>query len=349
MPTGGEAGLLEAGAVEPPSSGGNGTWRYIGKKVLGALASLAFVLVFNFFLFRVLPGDPAKMLTRNHLVSPAAVARLNHQFGLDQPLMVQFWDYLRNTLTGNLGISFKYEQPVTQVIWARLPPTLWLVGTSTILSTIIGMWVGIKSGWQRGSRFDVTSNAISLTLYAMPEFWLGMLLALLFAVGIGPLPGVFPAGGLSSPLISGGGMHAWLDQAWHLTLPVITLTLAYLAEYSLIMRSSLVDELGADYLTTARAKGLRSDQVRRRHAVPNALLPFTTLSVLNLGFVVSGAITIETVFSIPGLGLLSYEAIAVPDFPLLEGIFLLFSAGVIIANLVADLLYGVLDPRVRLA
>ena len=140
--------------------------------------------------------------------------------------------------------------------------------------------------------------------------------------------------------------HA-LDAAWHLTLPVITLTLAYLAEYSLIMRSSLLDELGEDYLVTARAKGLRDVEVRRRHAVPNALLPTTTLAALNIGFVVSGAITIETIFSIPGLGLLSYEAISIPDYDVLQGTFLLASAAVIAANLVANLIYGVLDPRVR--
>ena len=161
----------------------------------------------------------------------------------------------------------------------------------------------------------------------MPEWWLGLLLIAFFAVGVGPLPGLFPTGGLHS-IDSEPGTVGWvLDTMWHLTLPVITLTLAYLADYALIMRSSLLDELGEDYLTTARAKGLRDVQVRNRHAVRNALLPTTTIVALNLGFVVSGAITVETVFSIPGLGLLATEALTVPDYWVLQGTFLIASAG----------------------
>jgi peptide/nickel transport system permease protein len=181
----------------------------------------------------------------------------------------------------------------------------------------------------------------------MPEWWLGLLLIAVFAVGAGPIPGIFPTGGLHSVDVEPGTVEYVLDTVWHLTLPVITLTLAYLADYSLIMRSSLLDEMGEDYLVTARAKGLRDVDVRRRHGVRNALLPTTTLIALNLGFVVSGAITIETVFSIPGLGLLSSEALSIPDYWVLQGTFLVASAAVIVANLVANLLYGLLDPRVR--
>lgn len=326
---------------EPTSFG------YIGRKLLGSLASLAFILVFNFFLFRVLPGDPAKSLTRNRLVPAEQVAELRKSFGLDKPLLEQFWLYLGNTLSGDLGISYKFRQPVTSVIADRLWPTLVLVGTGTLLATVVGLRIGIRSAWHRGSRFDRVATGGTLTVYAMPEWWLGLILLATFAVGVGPLPGLFPTGGLISADVDPSSLRGVADQAWHLVLPVITLSLAYLAEYSLIMRSALLDEMGADYLTTARAKGLRDDLVRRRHAVPNALLPVVTLVALNLGFVVSGAITIETVFSIPGLGLLTYEALRVPDFPLLQGCFLLFSVGVVLANLVADLLYSWLDPRVR--
>ena len=181
----------------------------------------------------------------------------------------------------------------------------------------------------------------------MPEWWLGLLLIAVLAVGMGPFAGIFPTGGLHSIDVDPSSLEGVLDTAWHLTLPVITLTLAYLAEYSLVMRSSLLDELGEDYLTTARAKGLRDVDVRRRHAVRNALLPTTTVSALSFGFVVSGAITIETVFSIPGLGLLSAEALTGPDYWVLQGTFLVAAAGVILANLVANLVYGLLDPRVR--
>ncbi len=326
---------------------GQGSLGYVGRKIVSSTASLAFILVFNFFLFRVLPGDPAKSLTRNRLVPAEQVAELRKSFGLDKPLLEQFWLYLGNTLSGDLGISYKFRQPVTSVIAERLWPTLVLVGTGTLLATVIGLRIGVRSAWHRGSAFDRVSTGSTLTVYAMPEWWLGLILLAAFAVGIGPFPGVFPTGGLVSPGVDPSSLRGIADQAWHLALPVLTLTLAYLAEYSLIMRSALLDEMGADYLLTARAKGLRDDLVRRRHAVPNALLPVVTLVALNLGFVVSGAITIETVFSIPGLGLLTYEALRVPDFPLLQGCFLLFSVGVVFANLVADLLYSRLDPRVR--
>jgi peptide/nickel transport system permease protein len=336
-----------AGEEESRRAGGSGTVRYVLTKIAGSLGSLVFVLVFNFFLFRVLPGDPAKNLTRNHKVPAEQVASLRRSFGLDKPLPQQFVDYVRSTLTGDLGISFKFRQPVTSVIAERIWPTLLLVGVSTLLATIIGLRIGVRAAWTRGSRFDRFATSATVTLYAMPEFWLGILLIVVFSVGIGPLPGLFPTGGLNSVGVDPSSVAGVLDTAKHLALPVVTLTLAYLAEYALVMRSSLVDEMGSDYLVTARAKGLRDALVRRNHAVPNALLPACTLVVLNLGFVVSGAITIETVFSVPGLGLLSYEALRVPDFPLLQGVFLLFSAGVIVANLVGDLLYGVLDPRVR--
>jgi len=327
----------------------SGTARYVATKVLGSAGSLAFVLVFNFFLFRVLPGDPAKVLTRNRYVPADQVANLRRSFGLDKPLPEQFLSYVRNTLTGDLGISYKYRQPVSEVIADRIWPTLLLVGLSTVLAAVIGLRIGVRAAWNRGSRFDRFATGTTVTLYAMPEFWLGILLIVTFSVGIGPLPGIFPTGGMNTAGVDASSWAGFLDVSEHLVLPVLTLTLAYLAEYALVMRSSLIDEMGSDYLVTARAKGLRDAMVRRRHAVPNALLPAVTLVVLNLGFVVSGAITVETVFSWPGLGLLSYEALRVPDFPLLQGVFLLFSSGVIVANLVGDLLYGVLDPRVRQA
>ena len=184
-------------------------------------------------------------------------------------------------------------------------------------------------------------------LYSAPEWWLGLLLMAVFAVGIGPFPGIFPTGGLHSANVDPNTPLGWLDTAWHLALPVATLALGYLAEYSLIMRSSLLDEMGEDYLQTARAKGLRDDLVRRRHAVPNAFLPTMTLVALNLGFVVSGSDHDRAVFSIHGLGSLTQQAIDNLDHPLLQGLFFTFSAAVILANLVANLLYGLLDPRVR--
>ena len=323
-----------------------GRTRYVVGKFTGAVLSLVFVLVFNFFLFRILPGDPAKDLTRNRYVPAAQVAAITKRFGLDKPIPQQFVDYVKSTLHGDLGISYQYQQPVTHLIAQRLWPTLLLVGLSTILSTAIGLWFGIRGAWQRGGGFDRATMAFSLTLYAMPECWRGLILRSLLAVGVGPLHGYFPTGGMHSSDVDYHGLREVLDVSDHLFLPCLTLTLAYFAEYHLVMRSSLLEEKTEDYLVTARAKGLRDALVRRRHAVPNALLPTVTLVMLNFGFVVSGAITVETVYSWPGLGLLSFNALTGPDIPLLQGVFLLFSAAVILFNLFADVAYGFLDPRV---
>jgi peptide/nickel transport system permease protein len=337
-----------AAAASPDAregAGSSGLARTLTVKVSSAAATLLFVLVCNFFLFRVLPANPAKNLTKNNALTASQLAAINKTFGLGLPLPQQFWNYLVQTFHGNLGRSFVNQEPVTQLIGSRLWPTVLLVGTSTVLSTIIGVWIGVRGGWNRGSAFDRVSTAVCNILYSMPDFWLGMVLLIAFASRIA----LFPDAGMHNPAGGGSGLAGVGDLLWHLTLPCLVLTLVYLAEYSLVMRSSLIDELGADYLMTARAKGLRDSLVRRRHAVPNALLPSITLIMLNLGFVISGAITTETVFSWPGLGQLSYEALNAPDYPVLEGTFLLFSAAVIAANLIADLLLTVFDPRVRTA
>lgn len=338
------AAAAEAG---PRRRRGGGYGRYATGKVLGALGSLVFMLVVNFFLFRVLPGDPARSLGRGRLSTPEQIEEFNATYGLDQPLVQQFFTFVKNTAQGDLGYSVLYHRDVSEILLERFWPTVLLVGTSTVLAALIGVWLGIRAGWDRTSRFDRFTTGGSLTLYSMPEWWLGLLLIAALAVGIGPIPGIFPTGGLHSPGVDPSSLEGILDTAWHLALPVLTLTLAYLADYALIMRGSLIDELRSDYLTTARAKGLRDAKVRDRHAVPNALLPTTTVVALNFGFVVAGAITIETIFSIPGLGLLTTDALAVPDLWLLQGIFMLSSATVIAANLAANLLYGWLDPRVR--
>lgn len=341
-----EPGLAGPASAEPRSRRRGYGWFLLGK-LAGAFGSLMFMLVVSFFLFRVLPGDPARTLGRGRFSTPEQLAEFNRTYGLDQPLVQQFFTFLKNIAQGDLGISLRYRVPVSELILDRMWPTLLLVGTSTILATLIGVYLGIQSAWKRGGALDKSTTASTLTLYSMPEWWLGLLLIAGLSVGIGPLPGIFPTGGLTSVDAPDGGIGLALDVAWHLTLPVITLTLAYLADYSLIMRSSLLDELGEDYLTTARAKGLRDVDVRNRHAVRNALLPTTTIVALNIGFVVSGAITIETIFSIPGLGLLATEALTIPDFWVLQGTFLVASGAVIAANLAANLLYGLLDPRVR--
>jgi peptide/nickel transport system permease protein len=295
----------------------------------------------------VLPGDPARTLGRGRFRTEEQLDEFRSTYGLDQPLPQQFLTFLKNTLTGELGVSLRYRVPVSDLILDRLWPTVLLVGTGTLLAAVIGIYLGVVAAWNRGRVADRTITGTTLTLYSMPEWWLGLLLIATFAVGAGPLPGIFPTGGLHSIDVQPGTLEYLLDAAWHLTLPVLTITAVYLADYALIMRSSLLDEIGEDYLLTARAKGLRDVQVRRRHATPNALLPTTTLIALSIGFVVSGAITVETVFSIPGLGLLATEALSIPDYWVLQGTFLVTSGAVIVANLAANLVYGLLDPRVR--
>jgi peptide/nickel transport system permease protein len=339
-----EAALASVDHPTPRRYAGGGLGGYVVRRVLSAAATMVFVLVFNFFLFRLLPGDPISLYTRGRNMDQEQLRELRRD--LDQPMLTQFVDYLSNPFSSGVD-STQFSRPVWDVIGDYVWPTVVLLGTATILSAVIGVAIGIRGGWSRGGTFDRASTGISLTLYAMPEFWLGMVLLILLSTGIGPLPGIFPSGGTITPGVDPWSLEGIKDQLWHLFLPALTLTLAYLAEYALVMRSSLVDELRQDYLTTARAKGMREKLVRRRHAVPNALLPTVTLVFLNIGFVVSGAITVETVFSWPGLGLLSYQAIRGPDIPLLQAIFLLFSIAVVVANLVADIVVAAVDPRVR--
>jgi peptide/nickel transport system permease protein len=320
-------------------------WRYVLSKIGQALATLAFVVAFNFFLFRVMPGDPVRLLARAQglELSREAIRELIADLGLNKPMLAQFWDYLGDTLRGNFGDSFIYGEPVTTIIGRFMWPTILLVGVATVLMTVIGLFLGVRGGWNRGSKADLASMGISLVLYSMPEFWLGMMLLVLFATTLG----WFPQGGFQSTQEGITGLDKVVDILNHMFLPLITLTLAYIGEYYLLMRSSLLDVLGEEYITAARAKGIRESQVLWRHAVRNALLPTVTLLALSFGFVIGGAITVELVFSYPGLGLLTFEALEAQDYALLQGMFLFFSAAVIVANLVADILYSYLDPRVR--
>jgi peptide/nickel transport system permease protein len=326
-----------------------GSRRYILSKVLQAFLTLAFVMVFNFFLFRIIPGDPAALLLRGTAAyNQQNVEQVTHDLGLDRPLPQQFLVYVEDTLTLHFGDSYFLQgQDAKQVISERIWPTMLLVATSTIASAILGLIIGIYSGWRRGSKFDVGAQGFTLFVYSMPEFWFGILVLMAFAGGVGPFPSLFPAGGYATPGADLTGLAHVADVLNHLALPWFVLVVAYMGEYSLIMRNSLIDVMNDDFVMTARAKGVREKQILWRHVVPNAFLPTFTLVLLSLGFIFGGAITVEYVFSYPGLGLLTVQAIDSKDFPLLQGLFLLFSAAVIIANLLADILYSRLDPRVR--
>ncbi|MFI7141950.1 ABC transporter permease [Streptomyces massasporeus] len=318
--------------------------RYLAGKVAGAAVSLLAVLVTSFFLFRLIPGDPVKTMTGGRQVSAEQLAAYREEFGLDLPLWRQFTDYCGQALTGDFGTSYQFRAPVVDKITEALPNTLLLTGTAFVLYTALGILLGTRSAWRHGRPGDRVNTGLALTLYSIPSFWLGLLLIIVLSVGIGPLPGMFPTGGMES----GGeeGFAYVLDVAHHLVLPVVTLVAVEYGQTLLVTRSALLDEMGSDYLTTARAKGLRDDLVRRRHAVPNALLPTVTLIFINLGRTVAGVILVETVFSWPGLGGLFYQALSVPDLPLVQGLFFVFAAAVILMNTLADLVYPLLDPRV---
>jgi peptide/nickel transport system permease protein len=316
--------------------------RFVTGKVLGSVATLAFVVVFNFFLFRVVESDPVANLFRGRNLTQSQRVELTKEFGLDGSLGNQFVHYLGQTARLNLGRSYTDNQPVASTIWHRAGPTVALVGISTLLCTILGVLAGVVAAWRRRTKTDLAVTTFTMATYSMPDFWLGMLLLTGLAVGLG----WFPVGGIVNPDSDATGFAKLLDEARHMVLPGLTLTIAYLGEYALIMRSSLLDTMREDYLVLARAKGLRDALVRNRHAVPNALLPVITLIAINFGLVLSGAVAVEAIFSWPGLGLATYDAIQGPDLPMLQGLFLVFSAAVIVCNLVADLLYAKLDPRV---
>jgi peptide/nickel transport system permease protein len=340
---------LESSAAER-DSGGRDLVRYLGRKLAAAVVSFAVLMVVGFVIFSLMPSDPVAALTRARVTSAKQMAFLTKQLGLNQPVWERFGHFVANTVHGNLGYSWQFQTPVATLIGQRLWPTILLMGSSTVLSVLLGMWLGIRSGWRPGSALDRASTGTAITMWSVPTFWLGIILLVLFSVGFGPVPALFPAGGMSTPGTPGGfTLYHILDVARHLVLPCVTLVLVIFAQYQMVMRSSMLDEQGNAYLLTARAKGLRDADVRRKHAVPNALLPSVTLIFLQVGTMVSGAITVETVYSWPGLGYLTYQALQIPDLPLLEGTFLVFSASVIVFNLLADLLYRYLDPRVRRA
>jgi peptide/nickel transport system permease protein len=316
--------------------------RVLARRILVAIVTLAAVVVFNFFLFRTL-GDPAKDLIRGRL-KPDVRQAIIHERGYDQSELTQFWRYVRDLAHGNLGTSNATERPVIDEVASAIPNTLLLLGLATILSMWIGTRLGIIAAWRRGRPKDTLIGQVSLAFYSMPDFWLGMVFIGFFAGSLAWLPG----GLRETPGGAGGwGFDHIQSVATHMILPTVTLALGEIGQYVFISRAAVADVMDADHVLTARAIGLRPLSVRRRHIVPSARLPIVTQIALNLGFILGGAITVEALFSWPGIGLRTLEAIQAKDYPMLQGLYLVTSLLVIVANLGADLLYGRLDPRVR--
>jgi peptide/nickel transport system permease protein len=393
---------------------------YLIRKVGYALLTLAVVFVFNFLLFRILPGDPAKLLVRDPRLGRQAQERIRRQFGLDKPVWLntqgstvevvgtrvdllaepiagsevvgqaghgerleyharsddgqwvsaaqidadgsvsaqgwvpaeqvtvhvnlldsQFFAYLRNLLKGDMGVSFSSRRDVGELLTERVGRTVILLFGGETLALILGCVLGLLAAWRRGTHLDAGILTIGLISWALPTFWLGLIL-LILARGRLPIGGMVTAG-----LHPANALEYWLDVGKHLVLPTLTMAIVFLGEYMLIMRSSVLEVFAEDYILVAKAKGLTTFQIIKDHALKNAALPLVTIIALTLGYTVGGAIQVETVFSWPGIGRLMYDAVTKRDYPVLQGAFLLLAVSVILANLVADILYSVLDPRVK--
>jgi len=324
--------------------------RYVLRRVWAALLTTYVAVTFNFLLLRLMPGDPTSRLARVPNGTEETREALVRQFGLDQPLWRQYLDYLRELSHGNLGISYTDQQPVMSQLLDALRTTVPMVALGTVTAIVLGLAFGVLAAWWRGHAVEKGSTFISMFFYALPTQWLGLMLILIFSVMLGWLPsagmhdpGLTAARDIGVSLPAGAQLR---DTAIHLILPSMTLALVLFGEYTLVVRSALLETFGEDFVLTARAKGLRPRVVLLRHALRNALLPVVTLVALSIGFIAGGSILIETVFSWPGIGLLSYDAIQARDYPMIQGTFLVITVSVVFCNLIADLLYARLDPRI---
>ena len=312
---------------------------YALKRVGFALITLFVVITMNFFLFRVLPGNAITNLGRDARLSPEAQHTLRVQFGLDKSMGAQYLASLEQLAHGNLGISYQSRAPVLGELATALKNTVPMVGIATVIAVVMGLATGVIAAWRRRTWADYGSVATALVFYAMPVAWLGLILLLLFH-------GTLPAGGMYDDFaVHTTLLSRWEDAGKHMILPAATLALGLYGQFTVITRSAMLETIGEDYVLMARAKGLGNARVVIRHVLPNALLPITTLIALSLGFIVGGAILVETVFSWPGIGQAVFRALSQRDYPILQGAFLLLAASVILCNLIADLLYLKLDPR----
>lgn len=317
---------------------------YVAKRLLFAVVTVFLAVTLNFVLFRGVPGDAVSAL-RCRQCTADFKAYERKQLGLDKSRWEQYVLYLGDLVRGNLGNSLRTERAVAPTLWEPLKNTMPMVALGTLFAIVLGVLVGVVSAWRRGTAVDRVGQWTGLGFYSMPPQWLGLLVVLFVAGAVG-----LPTSGIKDPTLGIlGNPSTWevvLDRLKHMILPALTLGLVLFGEYSLIVRSALLETLGEDYVLTARAKGLSNWAIVWKHGLRNAMLPVITLVALSLGLIIGGSITIEYVFSYPGIGLAVVEAIDQRDFPVLQGAFLLLTLSVIFFNLVADLLYFKLDPRV---
>lgn len=321
---------------------------YLIKKIIYLVILVFFVITLNFIIFMLMPGDPTAMLaSAARLKTLEDVQRVRELFGLDQPLHVKYVKYIQNMLTFNFGYSYYNGRPIYEELSRRLMNTLLLVGVSTIFSIVFGILLGVLAAAKRGTTFDTFMVSVSLLTYSLPSFWMGMVFILIFYSWLH----WFPPGGIVPPEWATNPPSNILveiqGRLLHLFLPVLTLTLFQYGGYLLLTRACMLEALTEDYIITAKAKGVKERVLLFKHALKNASLPLITNIAISFGFMLSGAIITEQVFSYPGLGFWIWNAIAYVDYPVLQAMFYIIALCVIIANFIADLLYGVIDPRIR--
>ena len=319
--------------------------RFLGYRLLLAIPVVLGIIVLNFFLIHLAPGDAASVLAgESGAASPEYMEQLRHKFGLDQPLATQFGVYLLNMLHLDLGYSFRNDSPVGGLIIDRLWPTGLLMLTAFAAALLIGTLLGLVAATGRNSWRDALISLVSLVAYATPGFWLGLMMIVVFAIRLGWLP-------TSGYDTVGADNEGW-DEVWdvgrHLVMPAVALALFYLAVYARVMRASVLEQVGMDYVTTARAKGQTEARVMTGHVLGNALLPVVTMAGVQAGNLIGGSIVVETVFGWPGVGTLAFNALQSRDLNLLLGIFFVSACLVVVINLAVDLVYVCLDPRLEL-
>jgi peptide/nickel transport system permease protein len=316
---------------------------YLLKRIAYSVVLMFFALSLNFVIFRMAPGDPIQVVASGTRLEPEMVERLIELWGLREPLHVQYIRYMRSTLTWDFGYSYYSLEPVSREIRERLPNTLLLMGTSLLFAALFGTLFGIYAAYKRGSLFDMTAVTVSLFSYALPTFWMGLILIYVmgYVFGLFPLAGTISRPPPLDPIVKA------FDVAWHLFLPGLTLFLFSYGSWLLMMRSTLLEALHEDYITTARAKGVPERGVLFRHAFRNAMLPLVTNVALTIPGILNGAILTETVFSWRGLGLYTWGAIQFNDYPVLQALFFIFALVTVVCNFIVDVVYGFIDPRIK--
>jgi len=314
--------------------------RFTIRRLLGAIPLLLGVAVLSFLFMQLAPGGPDTMFARSARMTPEQLEQIRHNMGLDQPVPVQLGRWILNLLRGDLGMSYSQYRPVSEVIGEVFPNTVVLMAAGLSLALVLSLGFGIAAARNPYGIFDNLTSFVSYFGLAMPVFWFGLMLQLLFAVHLGWLP----SAGMRDP--DGGGLG---DLLKHLALPAFTIAIGSIAGWSRYVRSSTVEELGQDYVRTARAKGVVEERVIRGHVLRNALIPFVTVVAIDAPLYLTGAVLTETVFSWPGMGRLFYDSLTVRDYPVLMGTLMLGAVLIVVGNIVADIVYGLLDPRISLS